>query len=118
MLHHAVANCLCRWFGATASWSGFTSVWSATIMSSLGDGIMAAAGPLLAASLTDGPRLISGSFVATTLPYALFSLPAGLLLDRVDVRRALIAVEAVRASVLAGLTAALHAVTRCPAADA
>lgn len=76
-------------------------------MSSLGDGIVAAGGPLLAASLTDDPLLISASFVATTLPYLLFSLPAGLLLDRVDLRRTLVAVDAVRFGVLTGLTIAL-----------
>jgi MFS family permease len=62
------------------------------------------AAPLLAFSLTSDPWLIAGVTTALTLPYLLFSLPAGVLIDRVDRRRAMAFVDAFRAVLLAGFT--------------
>lgn len=46
----------------------YRRLWSATLLSNLGDGVRAAAFPLLAASLTRDPILIAGVGVATQLP--------------------------------------------------
>jgi predicted MFS family arabinose efflux permease len=63
----------------------------ASAISNLGDGMVAAAGPLLALSLTDDVRLISLVSVASMLPWLVFSLPLGVLIDRVERRRLLVA---------------------------
>lgn len=80
----------------------YRRLWSATLLSNLGDGVRAAAFPLLAASLTDNPILISGVAVATQLPGVLLALPAGSLADRFDRRRIVIAADAIRLAFLLG----------------
>jgi MFS family permease len=83
----------------------YRRLWSATLLSNLGDGIRAAAFPLLAATVTHHPVLISGVAVAGQLPGLLLGLTAGSLADRFDRRRLIIAVDIVRLAVLAGLIA-------------
>lgn len=83
--------------------ASYRRLWSATLLSNLGDGIRAAAFPLLAVTLTNSPLLISGVAVATQLPGLLLGLPAGSLADRFDRRRIVIAADAVRLVVLMGL---------------
>ena len=70
-------------------------------VSGIGDGLVLAAFPLLAASLTDDPRLVVAVTVAARLPWLLVSLPAGALVDRRDRRRLVITVELARAVLLA-----------------
>jgi MFS family permease len=82
----------------------FGKLWFAGAASGVGDGIALTAAPLLALSLTRDPRLIAGVTTALTLPYLLFSLPAGVLIDRVDQRRAMARVDAFRAVLLCGFT--------------
>jgi MFS family permease len=82
----------------------FAKLWVASAVSGAGDGIALTAAPLLALSLTRDPRLIAGVTTALTLPYLLFSLPAGVIIDRVDRRRAMARVDAFRAVLLAGFT--------------
>ena len=60
---------------------------TATGLSNLGDGVRAAALPLLAASLTDRPVLIAGVAAAGSLPWLLFGPVAGVVIDRTDRRR-------------------------------
>lgn len=81
----------------------YRRLWSATLLSNLGDGVRAAAFPLLAASLTRSPVLISGVAIATQLPGVLLALPAGSLADRFDRRRIVIAADAIRLAFLLGL---------------
>ncbi len=79
---------------------------AATALTTAGDGVFAAAVPLLAATLTRDPRLVSAVAAATYLPWLLFSLPAGALVDRHD-RAALlwrgVALQAGLAAVMAAL---------------
>lgn len=82
----------------------FAKLWIASAVSGAGDGIALTAAPLLAFSLTRDPRLIAGVTTALTLPYLLFSLPAGVIIDRVDLRRAMARVDAFRAVLLGGFT--------------
>ena len=63
---------------------GFRRALAASVASNLGDGIRAAALPLVAASLTRDPLAFSAVAVAGSLPWLLLSLPAGALVDRVD----------------------------------
>ncbi|RSM83305.1 MFS transporter [Amycolatopsis sp. WAC 01375] len=70
--------------------------------SNLGDGIGKVAFPLLAVTLTRDPLLIAGLSATQFLPWLLFALPAGALLDRIDRRRAMILANGARAVVVGG----------------
>jgi MFS family permease len=87
--------------------SAFWRLWSAASLSDLGDGLRLAAFPLLAAALTDDPRLVAGLVVAQYLPWLLLGIPAGAVVDRVDVRRLMAAVNVVRTAALTGLVVAV-----------
>src|SRR5258706_6686886 len=50
----------------------FWRLWWASSISALGDGVTMAALPLLAASLSSDPRLVSGIATAGTLPWLVF----------------------------------------------
>ncbi|WP_456563752.1 MFS transporter [Blastococcus sp. SYSU DS0533] len=76
-------------------------------VTNLGDGIALAAGPLLVAAQTSDPFLVALAALMQRLPWLLFGLYAGVLADRVDRRRLVIAVDAARAVVLGILTLAL-----------
>lgn len=55
---------------------------AAAAMSNLGDGLRAVALPLLAVTLTRDPVLVSGLVAAAYLPWVVFGLPIGTLVDR------------------------------------
>jgi MFS family permease len=82
----------------------FSRLWWSAAVSSLGDGATIAAAPLLATRLTDDPRLIGAASVAFTAPFLLFGIPAGLLVDRIDIRAMMVRVDVGRAVLLAVLT--------------
>jgi MFS family permease len=65
--------------------------------------------PLLALTVTSDPLLIAGVTVAGRLPALLFSVPAGALVDRIDRRRLVVAVNAVRTLALVGFGASVLA---------
>jgi MFS family permease len=81
----------------------FGRLLAASALSNLGDGVRAAGLPLLAASLTRDPVAFSTVAVAGSLPWLLLSLPTGVLIDRVDRRRLMVAANVWRGSVLAVL---------------
>lgn len=64
--------------------SGYWRVWWAGAIDTVGDGAFAAAVPLLAARLTRSPVLVSAVSAAAFLPWLLFSLPVGVVVDRHD----------------------------------
>ncbi len=76
---------------------------SSVVVSNIGDGIALAAGPLLVASQTNDPLLVSMALLAQVLPALLFGLIAGAAADRLDRRRIVAGVNLVRAIVLAML---------------
>jgi MFS family permease len=84
-------------------------LWSASTVSTLGDGMYLAALPLLATTLTRDPLAVSVVTFAGWLPWLLFALPAGALVDRLDRRRVMWTVDAARALVVGALTAAVLA---------
>ncbi len=69
----------------------------------MGDGVALSAGPLLIASQTRDPLLVSMALLAQTLPKLLFGLPAGAVADRHDRRRIVAGVNLGRAAMLAVL---------------
>ncbi len=82
-------------------------LWAASTGSNLGDGVMLAALPLLAARLTRDPAAVAGVTVAAFLPWLLFGLFAGVIADRLDRRAIMWITDAGRAVVLVGLAAAV-----------
>ena len=75
----------------------FWRFYSGSATSNLADGIGRTALPLLAASYTRSPVLIAGLVTFAFLPWLLFALPSGALVDRVDRRHAMAAANFVRA---------------------
>ncbi|HEY0639162.1 MAG TPA: MFS transporter [Pseudonocardiaceae bacterium] len=80
----------------------FWALFTANAVTNLGDGIGRICFPLLAVSLTREPVLIAGVSAVFFLPWLLFGLASGVLLDRVDRRRAMIAANLVRAVLVGG----------------
>ncbi|NUT42207.1 MAG: MFS transporter [Thermoactinospora sp.] len=86
-----------RW-GSSFRWL-LGSSWS----TNFGDGVAMAAAPLLIASLTKDPFLISLGALIGWAPPMVFSLYAGVLSDRLNRRRIMMVANAARLVVLAGL---------------
>ena len=84
--------------------SRFWSLWAVFTATNLGDGLSLVAFPLLAISLTDDARLIALVSVFRFLPFLVVGLPAGVMLDRTDRRRAAVLAQLGRASVLGVLS--------------
>lgn len=76
-------------------------------VSNLGDGIALAAGPLLVASQTHDPLLVALAGLLQRLPWLVFGLYAGVLADRLDRRLVVVAVDLMRAAVLAVLVVSI-----------
>ncbi len=86
---------------------GFGRLWSAAVVSRLGDALRGAALPLLAVSLTDSPLLVSLVTASGFLPWLLFGLLGGAVADRVDQRRAMWTVDVLRGALVAAFAAAV-----------
>jgi MFS family permease len=80
---------------------------SATVINNVGDGIALAAGPLLVASQTRDPFLVSLALLSEYLPVLLFGVLAGAAADRFDRVRMVVVVNLARAGVLAVLVATI-----------
>ncbi|MFZ9042997.1 MAG: MFS transporter [Ilumatobacteraceae bacterium] len=88
---------------------GFRWLLASSWTSNLGDGLALAAGPLLVASLTSDAFVVALASTLQMLPWVGFGLYAGVLADRVDRRRLVVAANLVRGSVLAVLAATVFA---------
>ena len=64
----------------------FGKLWTAAAFSNLADGLGRMAVPLLATTLTQDPLLISVIAALAFLPWLVFGLPAGMIVDRFDRR--------------------------------
>ena len=69
----------------------------------MGDGVTLVAGPLLAASLTRDALLVGGLAFAQRVPWLLFPLISGALVDRLDRRRVMGYADAVRTALIGAL---------------
>lgn len=81
----------------------------ASAVSNLGDGIIRTVIPLLAITLTRDPVLVGALTALAFLPWLLFAIPSGALVDRMDRRRAMSLANLLRAVVIGGLIAAIAA---------
>ncbi|WP_062377213.1 MFS transporter [Demequina pelophila] len=68
---------------------GFGRLWGAAISSNLADGIARLAVPLTAVTLTTDPLAISLLAALSYVPWLVFGVPAGVIVDRVDRRVAM-----------------------------
>jgi hypothetical protein len=76
---------------------------SGQAVSLLGDGLAVLAIPLLVLGLTRSPLISALSAASVTLGYLAVGLPAGVLVDRLDAWRVLVAMDAARTAAFAGL---------------
>ncbi|GAB3411656.1 MFS transporter [Flindersiella endophytica] len=82
----------------------YRRLWLASATTNLGDGVLGATGPLLVASLTSEPGLVGLAVLVQQLPWLLFGLLSGALVDRWDRRRLIAVVDVCRAVAMAVLT--------------
>ena len=80
---------------------------SASVVNNIGDGVILSAGPLLVASQTRDPLLVSMALLSEYLPVLLFGVLGGAAADRLDRRRLVIVVNIGRAFVLVVLVATI-----------
>ena len=85
----------------------FVKLWAASTTSALGSGLALIAAPLYVASRTSSPLIVSGATGVSWLPWLLFALPGGVLVDRVDRRRLMVVIDWTRVAAMAVLAAAI-----------
>ncbi len=88
----------------SAVFSRLLTAWGVSLF---GDGVRLVALPLVAALLTGDPLAVTAVAAAELVPWLLFSLPSGALVDRSDARRALVVAHLCRAALTAVLVGAL-----------
>jgi MFS family permease len=84
-------------------------VWTAAAISTAGDGVFLAALPLLAATLSRDPLRVSLVTFAGWLPWLLFGLISGALVDRLDRRQVMWTVDTIRFALVGVLGVAVLA---------
>ena len=80
---------------------------SAAVVENAGDGVALAAGPLVVASLTRDPFLVSLALLSQYLPVLLFGVIGGAAADRLDRKRMVVFVNLGRAAVVGVLVATI-----------
>ncbi|MGW7056461.1 MFS transporter [Streptomyces sp. NPDC054887] len=85
----------------------FRWLWASTAASNAGDGVTRTLLPLLVVAGHPDPAAVAGLTAVNMLPWLLFALPAGVLVDRLDRRRIVLWSNLARGAVLLGATAAL-----------
>ena len=78
-------------------------LWSGQLVSSVGTQVSQLAFPLLILALTHSPAQAGLAAALRALPYLIFSLPAGALIDRWDRKRVMILCDTVRALALGSI---------------
>jgi predicted MFS family arabinose efflux permease len=94
---------------STSLWRNrdYMLLWSGQVVSTLGSSASQVVYPLLILALTGSPAAAGIAASARALPYILFSLPVGALVDRWDRRRVMIWADIGRAVAVASLPVAL-----------
>ena len=87
--------------------SRFAKLWAASTTSALGSGLATIAAPLFVAAHTKSPLIVSATSGVAWLPWLLFALPGGVLVDRVDRRRLMVAIDWMRVAAMGILTIGL-----------
>lgn len=71
-------------------------LWSATAITNLGDGVAVVAYPWLASAVTRSPILIAVAAMIGRLPWLLFTLPAGVITDRLNRKKIIVSMDLFR----------------------
>jgi predicted MFS family arabinose efflux permease len=82
-------------------------LWSGQVVSTLGSSASYVVYPLLILAITDSPAAAGIAAALGSLPYLIFSLPAGALIDRWDRKRVMINCDVGRALTVASIAIAL-----------
>ncbi|MEZ0070563.1 MFS family permease [Streptacidiphilus sp. MAP12-20] len=85
----------------------FARLWGASTASAMGSGLATVATPLLVASRTSDPLVVAAASAVAWLPWLLFALPGGVLVDRVDRRRLMVTLDWARFGAMGLLAASL-----------
>ena len=93
--------------GGTRLGQRFIALWTSSTASAFGTGLATVATPLFVASRTSSPLVVSLASAVTWLPWLLFALPGGVLVDRLDRRRLMVVIDWLRAAAMAGLALAV-----------
>ncbi len=83
--------------------NAYWRLWTAAAVSNLGDGVFVIALPLLATRITDDPVSVGLIAAFFMIPWLLFALPVGVIIDRSDRRRVLIVSDLCRAALVGAL---------------
>jgi MFS family permease len=89
--------------------TNYWRLWWSSVISNLGDGVGVIAYPWLASAVTRNPILIGAIAAAQRLPWLIFTLPAGVLTDRLDRRKIMVGSDIVRALLVAVIAIAVLA---------
>jgi MFS family permease len=79
----------------------FRWLWASSALTNLGDGLLLSAGPLLVTTLSREPVAVAAAVLLQQLPWVLFGIPAGAIVDRYDRRRMVVIVNILRSVILA-----------------
>jgi MFS family permease len=95
--------------GMPALWRNrdYMLLWSGQVVATLGSTMSMVVFPLLILYLTDSPAAAGIAGALFTIPYVVFSLPAGALVDRWNRKRVMIVADAVRAAAFASIPVAM-----------
>ena len=85
----------------------YRRLWWASVVSNLGDGVGMIAYPWLASAVTRDPILIGAIVAAQRLPWLVFTLPAGVLTDRLDRRKIMVVSDVTRAFLVVAIAVAV-----------
>ena len=85
----------------------FWKLWGANSFSNLGDGLYQITLPLLAVHITSSPSLVAGVSVMLGLPWLIFALQAGSIVDRFERRRIMLWVTGGRVVILFAISYAI-----------
>jgi MFS family permease len=85
----------------------FARLWAASTLSAFGTGLTVVAAPLYVSARTSNPLIVSATTGVAMLPWLLFALPAGVLVDRVDRRRLMVITDRARTVLLVVLAVAI-----------
>ena len=89
--------------------SRFAKLWTASTTSALGSGLATIAAPLLVASRSSSPVVVAATFGVSWLPWLLFALPGGVLVDRVDRRWLMVVIDWTRVAAMVILATVIAA---------
>lgn len=83
--------------------ANYWRLWSSSVVSNLGDGVAMIAYPWLASAITRNAMLIALIAVVQRLPWLVFTLPAGVITDRVDRRKLMLSMNVLRTIITVGV---------------